>query len=72
MDLRSSTPRNGRIVGTAVCAGKFTSEAATSGFSAFGIGGADTAYAASALGQAQRAAMNDATRQITQRLASVR
>jgi len=38
----------------------------------FGIGGADTAYAASALGQAQRAAMNDATRQITQRLASVR
>ena len=72
MDLQILDPRNGRIVGTAVCAGKFTSEAATSGFSVFGIGGADTAYAASALGQAQRAAMNDATRQITQRLASVR
>ncbi len=72
MDLQMLDPRNGRIVGTAVCAGKFTSEAATSGFSVFGIGGADTAYAASALGQAQRAAMNDAVRQITQRLASVR
>jgi len=72
MDLQILDPRNGRIVGTAVCAGKFVSEAATSGFSMFGIGGADTAYAASALGQAQRAAMNDATRQITQRLAVVR
>lgn len=72
MDLQILDPRNGRIVGTAVCAGTFTSEAATSGFSVFGIGGADTAYAASALGQAQRAAMNDATRQIAGRLASVR
>ena len=61
-----------RRIGTAVCAGKFTSEAATSGFSVFGIGGADTAYAASALGQAQRAAMNDAVQQISQRLRSVR
>jgi len=72
MDLQILDPRNGRSVGTAVCAGTFTSEAATSGFSVFGIGGADTAYAASALGQAQRAAMNDATRQIAGRLASVR
>jgi curli biogenesis system outer membrane secretion channel CsgG len=72
MDLTILDPRNGRIVGTAVCAGKFTSEAATSGFSVFGIGSADTAYAASALGQAQRAAMNDATKQIASRLASVR
>jgi curli biogenesis system outer membrane secretion channel CsgG len=72
MDLTIMDPRNGRIVGTAVCAGKFTSEAATSGFSVFGIGGADTAYAASALGQAQRAAMNDAVLQITQRLRVVR
>ncbi|MCC6763954.1 MAG: hypothetical protein IT293_04745 [Deltaproteobacteria bacterium] len=72
MDLQILDPRNGRIVGTAVCAGTFTSEAATSGFSVFGIGGADTAYAASALGQAQRAAMNDATKQIATRLASVR
>jgi len=72
MDLQVLDPRNGRIVGTAVCAGKFTSEAATSGFSVFGIGGADTAYAASALGQAQRAAMNDATRQIAARLPAVR
>jgi curli biogenesis system outer membrane secretion channel CsgG len=72
MDLQLMDPRNGRIVGTAVCAGKFTSEAATSGFSVFGIGGADTAYAASALGQAQRAAMNDAVQQISQRLRSVR
>ncbi len=72
MDLQILDPRNGRIVGTAVCAGTFTSEAATSGFSIFGIGDADTAYAASALGQAQRAAMNDATKQIASRLASVR
>lgn len=72
MDLTIMDPRNGRIVGTAVSAGKFTSEAATSGFSVFGIGSADTAYAASALGQAQRAAMNDAVLQITQRLRVVR
>lgn len=70
MDLTMMDPLNGRVAGTATCAGKFTSEAATGGFSLFGIGGADTAYAASALGQAQRAALNDAVRQITQRLAT--
>jgi curli biogenesis system outer membrane secretion channel CsgG len=69
MDLKIVDPENGRLAGTANVAGTFTSEAATGGFSLFGIGGSETAYAASALGQAQRAAMNDAVRQITQRLA---
>jgi len=40
--------------------------------SLFGMGKASNAYAASALGQANRAAMNDATTQIVQRLQRVR
>ena len=43
-----------------------------SGFSLFGVGKASNAFAASALGQANRAAMNSATTQITDRLRSVR
>ena len=48
--------------------GSFSSESAANGFSMFGFGKASNAYAASALGNANRAAMNSATTQIVQRL----
>jgi curli biogenesis system outer membrane secretion channel CsgG len=72
MDLTVVSPIDGRLVGSVVANGSFTSETATSGFSVFGIGKASNAFAASALGQANRAAMNSATTQIVDRLRSVR
>lgn len=68
MDLKVVNPGNGRILGSLVANGSFTSESAANGFSLFGFGKASNAYAASALGQANRAAMNSATTQITDRL----
>jgi curli biogenesis system outer membrane secretion channel CsgG len=72
MDLKVVNPRDGRLVGSVVANGSFTSESAASGFSLFGIGKASNAFAASALGQANRAAMNSATTQIVDRLKMVR
>jgi len=72
LDLKVVNPSNGRIVGTAVAHGSFTSESAANGFSLFGFGKASNAFAASALGQANRAAMNSATTQIADRLKVVR
>jgi len=72
MDLKIVNPRNGRLEGSVVANGSFTSESAASGFSMFGMGKASNAYAASALGQANRAAMNSATQQITDRLSRIR
>lgn len=72
MDLKIVDPRNGRVVGTVMANGSFTSESAANGFSLFGFGKASNAYAASALGQANRAAMNSATTQIMDRLARLR
>lgn len=72
MDLKIVDPTNGRIVGTVVANGSFTNESASNGFSLFGFGKASNAYAESALGQADRAAMNSATQQISDRLARVR
>src|SRR5439155_1214505 len=66
------SPSSGRLVGSVVANGSFTSESAASGFSLFGVGKASNAFAASALGQANRAAMNSATTQIVDRLRSVR
>jgi curli biogenesis system outer membrane secretion channel CsgG len=71
-DLRIVDPTSGRLQGTCVANGKFTAESATSGVSVFGVGGGESAFAASALGQATRAAVNDATRQIMSRLSVVR
>lgn len=70
MDLQLVEPGSGRVVGTITASGKFTAESATSGVSVFGIGGGNSAFAATALGQATRAATNDAARQIMSRLAS--
>lgn len=72
MDLKIVSPGSGRLVGSVVANGSFTSESAANGFSLFGFGKASNAYAASALGQANRAAMNSATQQIVERLHSVR
>ena len=70
LDLQIVDPTSGRIEGTAVASGNFTAESATSGLSVFGIGGGEAAFAQSALGQATRAAMNDAIKQIWERLGS--
>jgi curli biogenesis system outer membrane secretion channel CsgG len=72
MDLKITDPGSGRVVGTAVANGSFTSESAASGFSLFGFGKASNAFAASALGQANRAAMNSATQQVAERLSRMR
>ena len=68
MDLKIVNPNDGRIVGSVMANGSFTSESASNGFSLFGFGKASNAFAASALGQANRAAMNSATTQIVERL----
>jgi curli biogenesis system outer membrane secretion channel CsgG len=72
MDLQLVQPDSGRILGAVVVAGKFIAESATSGVSLFGVGGGGSAFAASALGQATRAATNDAIRQIMARLSTNR
>jgi curli biogenesis system outer membrane secretion channel CsgG len=72
MDLRIIDPTNGRVAGTVNAQGSFTSQSAASGFSMFGFGKASNAFAASALGQANRAAMNSATEQIVARLSRLR
>ncbi len=72
MDLQLVAPDSGRMLGAITASGKFTAESATSGVSVFGIGGGGSAFAASALGQATRAATNDAIRQIMARLSATR
>ena len=72
MDLRIIDPANGRVAGTVNANGSFTSESKANGFSMFGFGKASNAFAASALEQANRAAMNSATQQIVARLSRIR
>ena len=72
MDLKIVDPANGRITGTVMANGSFTSESAANGFSLFGLGKASNAFAASALGQANRAAMNSATQQLVEKLSRER
>lgn len=63
LDVQVIDGRSGRLMRSFNSSGTFTSESATSGMSLFGIGGGNAAFAASALGQATRAAMNDALQQ---------
>jgi curli biogenesis system outer membrane secretion channel CsgG len=70
IDLKLVDPTNGRLVTSVMANGSFSSESAANGFSLFGFGKGSNAYAASALGNANRAAMNSATTQIVQRLES--
>lgn len=69
MDLKLVDGRTNRIVRGYVAQGSFTTVSAKSGMSLFGVGGADTEFAASALGQATRAAMNDAVQKTVDSLA---
>ncbi|MBL1264837.1 hypothetical protein [Candidatus Methylomicrobium oryzae] len=68
MDLQVVEPKSGRMIGTIVSHGSFSAESASSGFSLFGVGGGESAFAASALGQATRAAMNDTLKQLSDQL----
>lgn len=75
IDLQVLDGRNGRIAGAFKSSGQFTTVSAVNGFSVFGIGGGSADFAASALGQATRAAMNDALKQtadVLRRAASAR
>jgi hypothetical protein len=68
LDLQIVEPDSGWILGTIISHGSFTAESASSGVSVFGIGGGESAFAASALGQATRAAMNDTVKQLSDQL----
>lgn len=65
MDIRIVNGNNNRIVGAFSSSGTFVTMSAESGMSLFGIGKANSEFAASALGQATRAAMNDAVKETT-------
>ncbi|MBN1557757.1 MAG: hypothetical protein JW951_06385 [Lentisphaerae bacterium] len=65
MDVRIVNGADNRIVGAFSSSGTFATVSAASGFSLFGFGKSNDAFAASALGQATRAALNDAVRQTT-------
>lgn len=71
-DVQIVDQRNGRIVRSFDCAGKFKAESAVNGMSLFGIGNSKAKFASSALGQALRVAMNDATRKTFEALRGVR
>lgn len=62
LDVQLMDGRNYRVLGGFPAQGTFTSVSASSGVSLFGIGENSTAFAASTLGQATRAAMNTATK----------
>ena len=70
MDLMLVDGRSARILRSFNSGGTFQTQSATSGMSLFGIGGGDAEFAASALGQATRVAMNDAVRKTADTLKS--
>ncbi|MBI4556072.1 MAG: hypothetical protein HY706_00685 [Candidatus Hydrogenedentes bacterium] len=71
LDLQLVDGRSARIARGYNCSGTFTTISATSGGGILGIGGFSSEFAASALGQATRAAMNDATKQTAEVLKTV-
>lgn len=60
MDIQVLDGRTARLLRSFNSSGTFTTQSANSGLSLFGIGGGNAEFAASALGQATRAATNDA------------
>ena len=72
IDLNIVDPTNGQVAATINANGSFTNESATNGFSLFRFGKASNAFAASALGQANRIAMNSAAQQVSERLSRLR
>jgi curli biogenesis system outer membrane secretion channel CsgG len=71
LDLKLVDGRTNRIVRGYPAQGSFTTVSAKSGMSVFGVGGADTEFAASALGQATRQAMNTAVQETASALTAV-
>ncbi len=59
-DTQITEKNSGRIIGSFEAAGTFKAQSAVNGFSLFGFSNRKTQFASSALGQALRAAMNDA------------
>jgi hypothetical protein len=72
MDVSIIDPMDGRVAGTVNANGTSTSQSAANGFSLFGFGKASNAFPATALGQANRAALNSATQQIVARLSRIK
>ncbi|MCC6546389.1 hypothetical protein IT570_04395 [Candidatus Sumerlaeota bacterium] len=71
LDLKLIDGRTGRIVRGYNASGSFTTVAAKSNMKVFGVGGEDTEFAASALGQATRQAMNTAVKETVDALSVV-
>jgi len=63
-DIQLVDPSSQRIIRSFQSAGTFTSESVLNGGSLFGIGGSNAEFQQSVLGQAMRAAMNNATRDL--------
>lgn len=72
MDIEIVNGKTGRIVKSLKAEGTFASEAVSSGMSLFGIGGHESQFQESAIGQAMRAALNDASEKIYNSLKSTR
>jgi len=70
MDIQIINGGNQRIIGAFHSSGSFTTVSAVNGMSVFGIGRSSTDYAASAIGQATRSALNDALVKIDKQLAA--
>lgn len=66
LDIQLVDARNGRILRSCSCAGTFTTMSSIEGFSLLGTGGGDAKFTASAVGQATRAAMNDAVKKLAE------
>lgn len=64
IDFRIVDGRSGRVVAAFKSTGTFKSAAASKGVSLFGIGGQETKFAQSVVGQALTVALNDAVRQL--------
>lgn len=67
-DLQIIEKNSGRIIDSFEAAGTFKAQSAINGISLFGISNAKTQFASSAIGQALRAAMNDAVQKTSDSL----
>jgi hypothetical protein len=63
IDIEILDGRSTRLVGAFNCSGTFTTMSKVNGVSVFGMGGGSASFASSAIGQATRAALNDALKQ---------
>ena len=68
LDIQVIGAGNGQILSSFPCQGTFVTQSATKANTALGFGMSSSAYQSSAIGQAQRAALNDAATQISSAL----